>query len=379
MQNVFAYYQCRLANQQLALDLITEEFAPDLNSMEVQDKKVLEANARAASELFQQSLAEEAVTATNGYSEEQIIAARNAMDYYNDRLGKDARHLKKQMVHEAEGLAERYLWFVLLLPELVAFGRREQERRLEAGRAAKINDQNWLNNQVIAKIASNKPLQTSAIKHGLNWDEEEDFIRQFYKEVLLKDETILAYLDKSKPGFEEDRELVRYVVKKLLFGHSMVQGLMEGKDLYWAENQAILRSMMQRTLKAMDAEADDQTPLPELSYNWDDDKRYFIELYDLSIANEPEYIGFISEKSKNWNIERVAMLDKVILVMALAEMINFPSIPVKVTINEYIELSKKYSTPKSKIFVNGLLDVLSNELIQKGVIRKSGRGLIDNK
>ncbi|EMR02237.1 transcription antitermination factor NusB [Cesiribacter andamanensis] len=119
--------------------------------------------------------------------------------------------------------------------------------------------------------------------------------------------------------------------------------------------------------------------LAVLSVNWEDDREFFVDLYRLSLANEQQYEELISTKSKNWDVERLALTDKIIMMMALCEMINFASIPVKVTINEYIELSKRYSTPKSKIFVNGLLDVLSAELQEKGIIRKSGRGLIDNK
>ena len=103
------------------------------------------------------------------------------------------------------------------------------------------------------------------------------------------------------------------------------------------------------------------------------------DIYDYTVDNEEEYEGIISNKSKNWEIDRVALTDKIILEMAVAEMINFPSIPIKVTINEYIELSKLYSTPKSKQFVNGILDVLSEELKKEGKIKKSGRGLLDNK
>ena len=94
---------------------------------------------------------------------------------------------------------------------------------------------------------------------------------------------------------------------------------------------------------------------------------------------EEKYESLIAEKTKNWDIERIAATDKIIMEMAIAEMINFPSIPVKVTINEYIEVAKRYSTPKSKVFINGILDVIAGELENTGVIRKSGRGLIDNK
>ena len=102
-------------------------------------------------------------------------------------------------------------------------------------------------------------------------------------------------------------------------------------------------------------------------------------MYDDTLDEEDQYEELIDEKAKNWDIERIATTDRILLKMAIQEMVNFPSIPVKVTINEYIEISKKYSTPKSKQFVNGVLDVIAVDLQKEGVIRKSGRGLIDNK
>jgi N utilization substance protein B len=120
-------------------------------------------------------------------------------------------------------------------------------------------------------------------------------------------------------------------------------------------------------------------PLPEIAMNWEEDKEFFENIFNFTIANDVSSKVLIAEKTKNWDIERLAFTDKVIISMALAEMIHFPSIPVKVTINEYIDISKTYSTPKSKQFVNGLLDVLAKELTDKGQIRKSGRGLLDNK
>jgi N utilization substance protein B len=123
----------------------------------------------------------------------------------------------------------------------------------------------------------------------------------------------------------------------------------------------------------------DELKLMPIAMNWVDDQFFFRDLYNLTLDNETEYETFIASQSKNWESDRVALLDMVLMKMALAEMIHFSSIPVKVTINEFIELAKEYSTPKSGTFLNGMLDSLSNRLIKEQVIRKSGRGLIDNK
>jgi N utilization substance protein B len=142
----------------------------------------------------------------------------------------------------------------------------------------------------------------------------------------------------------------------------------------------VVRSLAAKVLKNasnLTEGADEQ--LPEIAMNWDEDKEFFENIFNFTIENDAASKALISQKTKNWDIERLAFTDKVIISMALAEMKNFPSIPVKVSINEYIDISKTYSTPKSKQFVNGLLDVMAKELIENGEIRKSGRGLLDNK
>lgn len=379
MQNIFAFFQCRQADYHLALELIREEFSPDLNSMEVQDPVKLQENRKVSLALFARSYEQLSLPANEEYTDQQGKATQEALAYYDKQVKKDIQHLRKNMLIEVEKIAERYLEFLLLLVELGDFARQERDKRLAAGRAAKENEINWFNNQLIAQLARNKPLELAAIKANLHWKEEQEFVKQLYKELLKNDENFAAYLNQAAPSFEDDRKIVQYMVKKVLFKHQLVSDFMEARDLYWAENQEILKSMVLRTVKSFDAESDEQHELAELSYNWEEDKEFFLELFDLSIRNERKYEEMISAKSKNWEVDRIAQLDKVILILALCEMINFSSIPVKVTINEYIELSKKYSTPKSKFFVNGVLDVLSGELQEKGVIRKSGRGLIDNK
>ena len=148
-------------------------------------------------------------------------------------------------------------------------------------------------------------------------------------------------------------------------------------DLRWSENKPILKSLLAKTIKTL--EENQPFSLLELSYNWEEDLAFFKTIYNTTLAEEDTYEELIAKKSKNWDIDRIASTDMVMLEMAIQEMIHFPSIPVKVTINEYIEISKRYSTPKSKQFVNGVLDVIAVDLQKEGVIKKSGRGLIDNK
>ena len=116
-----------------------------------------------------------------------------------------------------------------------------------------------------------------------------------------------------------------------------------------------------------------------LSKNWKDDRTFFKELFELYVAQENYYDELIAEKTRTWAADRIAVIDKILMKMAICEMLNYPNIPVKVSINEYIDISKNYSTPKSGQYINGMLDEISKKLSNEGKIKKSGRGLNDNK
>ncbi|MEZ7971355.1 MAG: transcription antitermination factor NusB, partial [Cyclobacteriaceae bacterium] len=181
----------------------------------------------------------------------------------------------------------------------------------------------------------------------------------------------------KEPTQEQQLECVQYLYKKVIFKSEIIGAYFDQNDLRWNENKPIIRSMVLKTLKHLDFE--NPLELQPLSHNEDEDFDYFETLFSETMSREYELETIISKRAKNWDASRMAMTDLVILKMALAEMMTFPSIPIKVTINEYIEISKNYSTPRSKQFVNGILDVLANELSSEGIIKKSGRGLIDNK
>lgn len=148
----------------------------------------------------------------------------------------------------------------------------------------------------------------------------------------------------------------------------------EEKDLNWNLNKDVVKSMSTKTFKI---EALEDLSLQPLALQWEDDKSFFEDLYEFTIDSDKDLNGWVEAQTKNWESDRLAMTDFILLKMAIAEMIKFPSIPVKVSINEYIELAKNYSTPKSGQFINGILDEISIRLMSEKIIQKSGRGLID--
>jgi N utilization substance protein B len=140
-----------------------------------------------------------------------------------------------------------------------------------------------------------------------------------------------------------------------------------------------VKGLVEKTVKSYDPSASLPLALHTLSLNWDDDKDFIERLYDKAADLDPKFKELVANNTRNWEVDRLPLIDRMILEMAIAELLTFPNIPVKVSMNEYIELAKNYSTPKSRQFINGILDVIAKELKDSGEMKKSGRGLIDNK
>ena len=201
-------------------------------------------------------------------------------------------------------------------------------------------------------------------------------IKAWYREQIRTSEALAPFFDPSKKN-ETKNGVVLELFKRVIFKNDTIVSYLENNQLHWSENQPILKSMVVKTIKAM--QDGEELELAELTKNGEEDFKFLERLF-LDVIEQNDFLEqAIQSKTMNWDVDRIALTDRVILKLALVEMMNSPSIPVKVTINEAIEISKMYSTPKSKQFVNGVLDVLSNELTSSGKIRKSGRGLIDNK
>lgn len=369
MQTIFAFQQSKGANYGLAQEFIKESFAPDLNSMEVQDKELLNKQKQEALQIFEENYKSQGFISSKGSVDKVNDVVNEAISDYYRQIDKDFKFFKKNMVVEAEKVLDRYISMLNLLIELSN----------QAENDTKQDHDNFVKNLLIKAIKFNKSLENISLRRNISWDDYQGEVRQWFKELIKTDEAYISYRKLDNPSFEQDKDIVNHIVKNILFKDDLIDKFLEEKDLNWTEDRPIIKSLTTKTIKSITEESGDDFELQELSYNWEDDKAFFIRLFEDTIKVEAEYEGLIAKKTKNWDIERIATTDKIILEMAICEMINFPSIPVKVTINEYIEVAKRYSTPKSKTFINGVLDVIASELIDTGAIRKSGRGLIDNK
>jgi N utilization substance protein B len=204
-------------------------------------------------------------------------------------------------------------------------------------------------------------------------------IRKAY--LALRDSNFFdQYMHKDDSGFEQDRELLIKIVKKVLSGFELLEYYYESKSVYWAfDSYYTGNQMLIKYLKSLDPGDDEHKPIPGLIKDdeGDEDRVFMIDLFHKTILSGSNYEDLIEEKARNWELDRIALMDTILIKMALAELIEFPSIPVKVTLNEYIDISKYYSSAKSKVFINGILDKLIIDLKAKNLIKKSGRGLLE--
>lgn len=379
MQALYALYQSKESNFELGLEEIADSFLPDLNSMEVQNHELLKRKKAEASVLYEKYFLDSTVPYT--VEENDVVAAvENAKLNCKKRVEKDVRHFRKLMLEDVENINHKYieiLCFITELSKFVEVDEVEKKAKLvktlpTVSKALKFKD-----NAMIKVLQENQSLEVERIKKKIVI--EQAFVRVAFKEYLKIDEAYVAYQALDEAGLEEDRAICLHIVKQLILKKDAIVTHFESDDLNWTENSSIVKSMVSKTIKSLGTDSKGTDVLLEISTNWEEDKAYFLDLYDKTLEKDLELEPLITERVKNWEADRVALMDKIIMKLATVEMIIFPSIPVKVSINEFIEISKLYSTPKSKIFVNGVLDSIAAELTQKGVIRKSGRGLIDNK
>ena len=379
---MYAYEQCKGSNLNLAKDYIRESFLPDLNSMEVQDKAALSREAEEAIAIFEQNVEKNQKLIAVDASEKVKKIALAAVKQVQEANEKDRLFLLKNMVVSAERIPQLYLLAIELLQAFAKHVGKEvaKKQKLAGDNVVVGNELNLVNNQVLKRLRESTEYQAALTKNGVHLEDLELEIKEWFREYIKPAEAYQQYLSLPQPQLNQDFEVVDELLKKIIFKNEVILTFFAEKDLNWTENKSVVRSLAAKVLKnAALGEEKPWEPLPEIAMNWEEDKEFFENIFNFTIENDVNSRVLIAEKTKNWDIERLAFTDKVIISMALAEMIHFPSIPVKVTINEYIELTKQYSTPKSPQFINGILDVIAKALQNSGELKKSGRGLIDNK
>lgn len=241
----------------------------------------------------------------------------------------------------------------------------------------------FVNNRLLQQLKDNRSYNTHRERLRINWSEEQDVVRKFYNR-LRESKVYKDYMNDNKDSYIHDKDFLIHCVRNVLADDELLQSYYEDKYVYWVNDFDATLIMLEKTFRLFKSGQDTYTPLPSLysapydENNRNDDQEFIKRLFHSVIANDTLYDEIITERTDNWDFDRIALMDILIIKMAISEFTEFETIPTKVTMNEYIELSKVFSTPKSHVFVNGMLDKILNVLTEQGKVKKIGRGLINN-
>ena len=227
----------------------------------------------------------------------------------------------------------------------------------------------FVENKFISQLEVNKQLTEFISNQKRTWANDEDFVKGLYEKIIASD-IYKEYMASSEDTYEEDRELWRKIYKTFIFNNEELDVLLEDQSLYWNDDKEIVDTFVLKTIKRFDEKNGANQPLlPE--FKDEEDRDFARRLFRRSILNCDYYRHLISENTRNWDLDRVAFMDVIIMQCALAEILSFPNIPVSVSLNEYVEIAKVYSTIKSGSFVNGTLDGIVNQLKKEGKLAKN--------
>ena len=291
--------------------------------------------------------------------------------YYQNE-GKNLEAAEKELFYSLSKAYDLYHYLLLLMVEVTRFADRRIDNRRNKLRPTEEDlnpNTRFIDNAFIAQLAQNKQLEEYSNNQKRTWEDEGEFIKRLFASIE-ESKAYQEYMSKDTLTYEDDRELWRKLYRSMIAQNEQIDEILEEQSLYWNDDKAIVDTFVLKTIKRFEPEnGADQELLPE--YRDEMDTEFARKLFRNAIAGADPYRKMIAENTKNWDVERIAFMDILIMQVALAEMFSFPSIPVSVTLNEYVEIAKMYSTPKSGSFINGMLDTIANKLKSEGKLNKA--------
>ncbi len=282
--------------------------------------------------------------------------------YYQNGAN-DLKVAEKELLFSLQKSYDLYHYFLLLIIDITNLQERIQDNRKHKYMPSQeeLNpNMKLVNNRFTKQLSENISLKNYVQEHKLSWMNDQDFIKSVL-DLILSSEIYTEYLQNPEDSYEADKTFWRSIFKKLLLENEMVIDYLEDKSIYWNDDIDLIGSFTIKTIKRFDEnEGRNQALMP--MFKDTEDRMFAVKLFRESILHGPEYRERISRHMKNWETERLANIDFVIMQVALAEIVNFPTIPINVSLNEYIDTAKYYSTPKSGTFINGILDSVVDEL-----------------
>ncbi len=289
----------------------------------------------------------------------------------------DLQNEDKFTVESMNQMYNLYLLMLDLMVEVHAFAKAEQEKiskKILATEEEKNPNTKFIKNQVLTKLSDNSELRDEISKRKLkHWRQNDEYVAIIYNEIVASDR-YASYMEEEETTFKIDRKLIIDLYTEIIAPNDKLYDYIEDARLTWIDDLPMINMAVLRRLGKLKPASPESSLLPSLFKN-EEDVHFGTELLEKTVANETFLANEITENTPNWDKERIADVDMVLIKMALCEFLKFPTIPVKVTINEYLEISKEYSTPKSSIFINGILDKLVKQYEREKRLKKEGRGL----
>ncbi len=296
---------------------------------------------------------------------------------YYTSAQKDLNTSEKELHFSINKAYELYNYLLILTIDMSHYA----ESRIEIAKNKKIpsfNDLNpnmrFVNNKLISQLMENLQLKKYVSSNSISWVKYPELIRELYAK-FTESKLYIDYMNIENCGYHEDKKIITDFYSEILLPNELLQQVLEEQSIYWNDDLEFVVSMIHKTLKRFKQDDGPDKALLEPYKNFED-KDFIVDLFRKTIASRSDYLNLIEETANNWDLDRIAVMDILIMQLAITEFLQFSSIPTKVTLNEYLDIAKYYSTEKSNTFINGVLDKILTQLKAENKIHKSGRGLI---
>ena len=290
---------------------------------------------------------------------------------YYQNGGKNIDAAEKELFFSISKAYDLYNYLLMLMIAVTEYAQRRidiAKAKLTPTKEELYPNTKFVANKFIAQLEVNKQLVDFSANQKRTWNNDQDFIKGLYEQITSSD-IYKEYMSSEDDSYAADRELWRKLYKTFIFNNEALDSVLEDQSLYWNDDKEIVDTFVLKTIKRFEEQnGSSQDLLPE--FKDDEDREFARRLFRRTILNSDYYRHLISENTKNWDFERIAFMDIIIMQTALAEILSFPNIPLSVSFNEYLDIAKLYSTPKSGGFINGTLDGIVKRLKSENKLNK---------
>ncbi|MCD6200521.1 MAG: transcription antitermination factor NusB [Bacteroidales bacterium] len=296
---------------------------------------------------------------------------------YSKKSYSTVKQAEKELKTSLERTYSLFFMIILLLRDVSDYA----EERIRLGKEKKMPTREdlhpntrFLENRLLRDLSDHKEIESYVRNHALSWQDSRHIVKNIYQK-LVTSEAYRSYMESETNSYKKDVGIIKYLLSEILPESEDLCSVLEEQSIYWNDELEFVLSVLLRFFEQFPGKQTENIAIPPLFKNKEDED-FAYKLLHKSIFHTEEYKMLIKDHADHWDVDRIARMDILILIQAIAEILHFPEIPVRVSINEYIELARYYSTPKSSVFINGLLDKIVSDLRKANKVHKEGRGLI---